>query len=141
MPEEKVLESKVVNEQRVKKNGSARNTIGAVILALSVGAVGYGARDFQFRNGYVGKDLMLRVANHAVQKGYSENVWRIFPENEKYLLMKRELSAMPLEKSWNLVKPTIDKKAGQEYDPVKKDSRFIYNTLKDFLTGEENGNR
>ncbi|MFH0978613.1 MAG: hypothetical protein V1837_04895 [Candidatus Woesearchaeota archaeon] len=134
MTEEKILETKVLDEKTVENRW--RQTLLIAASAALIGAAGYGINELQTRAGYVGKSTMLRMSDYAVRNGLSEDIWSKFPESEKNSLIKKQLAAMPNEQSWELVKPTIDKKVKQEWQNTKKDARFMYNTLKQYFAGD-----
>jgi hypothetical protein len=135
MTEEKILETRVVEEQRTQK-ASVYSKLGAAVLCIAIASAGYGIHAVQVSSGHISKNSMLRVSGYAAQKGYIADIWKQFPEKDKLGLIKQELDSMPFEQSWSLVKPTIDRKANHEWDPRKKERKFVYETLKQYLKGD-----
>jgi hypothetical protein len=139
MAEEKIIGTKVIDEKVVEvqqKLNCGKSRLGIGLLAAMIGASGYGAHALQVNQGYIGKGTIERVAYHAVQKGYTTDVWKVFPEKDRILLIKGELKQMPSEKAWEMARPVAERESGRMYDPQTKDSRFMYNTLKKYLQGE-----
>jgi hypothetical protein len=148
-PKEKVLETKVVKEEIISQPRSSKGKkLGIVLLALSFGAAGYGLKTLQINQNYLKEKLtkqyVLKITNHGINEGYTDEVWQMIPDQQRYRLMKEELAEMPLKQSWSIVRPTLENKIKHEFQKNKRNvlnyskqkAREVYDLLKSYLRGD-----
>jgi hypothetical protein len=121
-PKERVIDSKVVSEMPVK-NGKPRRALHVLVVAAAVGAVGYGLVDIAYRTGYAekfSKQYVMTVTEYGIQKGYAGEMWTKFPKEEQKRLAQKTIVELPVQESWEVVKPALEAKVKYEWENFKK---------------------
>jgi hypothetical protein len=143
--EEKVLESRVVKEEIVRKEGvSLKRKLGVALLAVAFGASGYGIKTLETGSDhYAGhlkkasKQYMLEVCRKAVTSGYSSEVWGCVPEEQQHEIVRGYLTEMQLAKSWDIVLPVVQKKARKRWKEFKAEMMSMERAVeKGYLKGK-----
>ncbi len=125
------LESPVNTRRRI------RRSLGVILLAISMGAAGYGLKSLETRIDYhmdkLTKPYMMKVTDHAIRQGYTDDIWKMFPEHERYRLVKKDIVEMPVNKSWDVVKPALSAKIKYELEELKDGIYKMFSEIGDKL--------
>lgn len=132
-PKEKVLGSKVVKEEVIEPQGKGfEKRLGIALLIVSVGAAGYGVGARGYQKVYLEKltkPYVLKITDHAIREGYTQEIWEMFPGPTRHYIMKRELSGLPLKQSWSIVRPSLERKIKYEWREFRSDVAQIYSEV------------
>jgi hypothetical protein len=128
-PQKEARLESVVSSEKSGPKGLGK-TLATLFLAVSIGAAGYGIRALESHSSYLEEKLtkpyVLKITEYGIRQGYADEIWKMFPEDERYRLIKKEIVEMPVSRSWEVVRPAIEEKIKYEWQEFKKDVSRIF---------------